>query len=163
MGGFVKTLVSLGVAPTLGLLVGLERGWQERGAPEGRRVAGIRPFGFIALRGGLAEVLACAAGEILLGIAYFALVLLMAIAHVAEASESKDYGVTTLIAARITFVLGALAVRGKHTIAATGAVVTTIVLGLKPVLHRWLQRIAPEELAAALKLLWSAAWSSARP
>ena len=108
-------------------------------------------------------MLARAAGEILLGIAYFALVLLMAIAHVAEASESKDYGVTTLIAALITFVLGALAVRGKHTIAATGAVVTTIVLGLKPVLHRWLQRIAPEELAAALKLLWSAAWSSARP
>jgi uncharacterized membrane protein (DUF4010 family) len=163
MGGFVETLVSLGVALTLGLQVGLERGWQERSAPEGRRVAGIRTIGFIALLSGLAAVLARAAGEILLSIAYFALVLLMAIAHVAEASESKDYGVTTLIAALITFVLGALAVRGEHTIAATGAVVTTIVLSLKPVLHRWLQRIAPEELTAALNLLWSAAWSSARP
>ena len=116
MSGFVETLASLGVALTLGLLVGLERGWQERSAPEGRRVAGIRTFGLIALLGGLSEVLARAAGEILLGIVFFALVVLMAIAHVAEASESKDYGVTTLIAALITFVLGALAVRGEQQV-----------------------------------------------
>ena len=43
MGGFVETLVSLGVALTLGLQVGLEWGWQERSAPEGRRVAGFAP------------------------------------------------------------------------------------------------------------------------
>ncbi len=153
MSDLLKTIISLGVALTLGLLIGLERGWQERSASEGRRVAGIRTFGLIALLGGLSEVLARSAGEILFGIAFFALVLLMTIAHVAEASESKDYGVTTLIAALITFVLGALAVRGEHIIAATGAVVTTIVLSLKPVLHRWLQLISPEELAAALKLL----------
>jgi len=153
MSGSLETILNLGVALTLGLLVGLERGWQERSAAEGRRVAGIRTFALIALLGGLAEILARAAGEILLGIAFFALVVLMAISHAAEARESKDYGVTTLIAALITFVLGAMAVRGEQVIAAAGAVVTTIVLSLKPVLHQWLQRIAPEELAAALKLL----------
>jgi uncharacterized membrane protein (DUF4010 family) len=153
MSDLLETILSLGLALALGLLVGMERGWQERGAAEGRRIAGIRTFGLIALLGGLAELLARGAGEILLGIAFFALVLLLAIAHVAEASESKDYGVTTLIAALITFVLGALTMRSEHTIAATGAVVTTIVLSLKPVLHRWLQRITPAELAAALKLL----------
>jgi uncharacterized membrane protein (DUF4010 family) len=53
----------------------------------------------------------------------------------------------------ITFALSALAVRGERVVAATGAVVTTIILSLKPVLHGWLKRIEREELIAALKLL----------
>ena len=103
--------------------------------------------------GGLWQLLAREAGEILFGIAFLAFVVLLAISHVAEARVSKDYGVTMLIAAMITFVLGALAVRGHHVIAATGAVLTTILLSLKPLLHSWLQRIEAAELAAALKLL----------
>lgn len=149
----MEAILNLGLALPLGLLVGVERGWQEHEGAEGSRLAGIRTFGLIALLGGLWELLGRGSGEILLGIAFLAFVVLMAVAHVAEARASHDYGVTTLIAALITFALGALSVRGEHAVAATGAVVTTIVLSLKPVLHRWLQRIDPEELAAALKLL----------
>lgn len=149
----VDLLLGLGLALALGLLVGLERGWQERTAAEGSRIAGIRTFGLIGFLGGLWEILARGANEILLGFAFLGFVLLMVIAHVAEARVSKDYGVTTLVAALITFVLGALAVRGYQGIAAAGAVVTTILLSLKPVLHSWLQRIEASELRAALKLL----------
>jgi uncharacterized membrane protein (DUF4010 family) len=147
------TLFGLGLALALGLLVGVERGWEEREAPEGSRVAGIRTFGLIALLGGLWELLGRGSAEILLGISFLAFVMLMIIAHVAEARVSKDYGVTTLVAALITFALGSLAVRGDRAVAATGAVVTAVVLSLKPVLHRWLQQIEREELTAALKLL----------
>ena len=77
----------------------------------------------------------------------------MLAAHIAEARASHDYGVTTLIAALITFALGALSVRGEHAVAATAAVLTTIILSLKPILHRWLRRIEQQELTAALKLL----------
>jgi uncharacterized membrane protein (DUF4010 family) len=149
----LDNLFSLGLALALGLLVGVERGWQERAAAEGSRIAGIRTFGLIGLLGGLWQLLAREAGEILFAIAFLAFVVLLAISHIAEARVSKDYGVTTLIAAMITFVLGALAVRGHHVIAATGAVLTTILLSLKPLLHRWLQRVEAAELAAALKLL----------
>jgi uncharacterized membrane protein (DUF4010 family) len=149
----METLLNLGLALALGLLVGLERGWQERAAAEGSRIAGIRTFGLIALLGGLWELLARGSAEILLGISFLAFAILMIIAHVAETRVSKDYGVTTLIAALITFALGALAVRGDQAVAATGAVVTAVVLSLKPVLHRWLQQIQREELTAALKLL----------
>ena len=113
----------------------------------------IRTFGLIGLLGGLWQLLAREAGEILFAIAFLAFVVLLAISHIAEARVSKAYGVTTLIAAMITFVLGALAVRGHHVIAATGAVLTTILLSLKPLLHSWLQRVEAAELAAALKLL----------
>ena len=149
----METLLNLGLALALGLLVGVERGWQERKAAEGSRIAGIRTFGLIALLGALCELLAGATSEILLGIAFLGFALLMASAHVAETRTSKDYGVTTLIAALITFMLGALSVRGERVVAAAAAVITTIILSLKPILHRWLQRIAPQELTAALKLL----------
>jgi uncharacterized membrane protein YhiD involved in acid resistance len=35
----------------IGLLIGLERGWKERAAKEGERVAGVRTYGFIGLLG----------------------------------------------------------------------------------------------------------------
>jgi uncharacterized membrane protein (DUF4010 family) len=149
----METLLNLGLALALGLLVGVERGWQEREAAEGSRLAGIRTFGLIGLLGGVWELLGRGSGEIVLGIAFLAFVVLMSAAHVAEARASHDYGVTTLIAALITFALGALSVRGEHAVAATAAVLTTIILSLKPILHRWLRRIEQQELTAALKLL----------
>jgi uncharacterized protein involved in response to NO len=108
-----NTLFGLGLALSLGRLVGLERGWQERAAVEGSRIAGIRTFGLIGLLGGLWELLARGTGDVLLGIAFLAFVRLMVISHVAEARVSKDYGIKTLIAALITFVLGALALAGS--------------------------------------------------
>jgi uncharacterized membrane protein (DUF4010 family) len=149
----METLLNLGLALALGLLVGVERGWQEREAAEGRRLAGIRTFGLISLLGGLCELLSRGSGELFLGIAFLAFVVIMAVAQVAEARASHDYGVTTLIATLITFTLGALSVRGEHAVAATAAVLTTIILSLKPILHRWLQHIEQQELTAALKLL----------
>ncbi len=44
----------LAVALALGLLIGLERGWERRDAPEGARTAGFRTFGLIGLLGGIA-------------------------------------------------------------------------------------------------------------
>lgn len=149
----METLLNLGLALALGLLVGVERGWQEREAAEGSRLAGIRTFGLISLLGCLWELLGRSSSEILLGIAFLAFVVLLSVAHVAETRASHDYGVTTLIAALITFALGALAVRGDRAVAATAAVLTTIILSLKPILHRWLQCIERPELTAALKLL----------
>jgi uncharacterized membrane protein YhiD involved in acid resistance len=95
----METHLNLGLALALGLLVGVERDWQEREGAEGSRVAGIRTFGLIALLGGLWELLARGSADILLGISFLAFVMLMIVAHVAEARVSKDYGVTTLIAA----------------------------------------------------------------
>ena len=48
---------SLLAALAIGLIIGLERGWKERGDPSGSRVAGFRTFGLIALSGGLVAVL----------------------------------------------------------------------------------------------------------
>jgi len=41
------------IATGIGLLIGLERGWQERDLPEGGRVAGLRTFALVGLLGGV--------------------------------------------------------------------------------------------------------------
>jgi len=146
-------LIDLGIALALGLMIGSERGWRERRAEEGSRVAGIRTFGLIGLLGGLWALLAESMGETLLGFAFLALTAVLVIAYRQERQEDRDVGITTLIAALITFALGALAVRGYATLAAAGAVATTVLLSLKPTLHRWLRRLEAEEFHAALKLL----------
>ncbi|HHL45696.1 MAG TPA: MgtC/SapB family protein [Gammaproteobacteria bacterium] len=149
----MELLLSLGVALAVGLLIGVERGWHERSVAEGGRIAGIRTFGLIGLLGGLWALVAEQLGEVLLGVAFAAFAVLVIVAHVQAVVLRKDVGITTVVAALITFALGALAVRGFMMVAAAVAVVTASLLSLKPVLHRWLQRLEPAELYGALKLL----------
>ena len=146
-------LIDLGIALALGLMIGSERGWQERRAEEGSRVAGIRTFGLIGLLGGLWALLAQDMGETLLGFAFLGLTIVLVIAYRQGQQEGHDVGITTLIAALITFALGAFTVRGYAAPAAAGAVTTTALLSLKPTLHRWLSNLEAEEFYAALKLL----------
>jgi hypothetical protein len=143
----------LGVALAAGMLIGLERGWHERAMPEGSRVAGIRTFAIVGLLGGLWALLGELVGEIALGFAFLAFAVVMIIARVRAAAKIDDYGITTVVAALVTFALGAIALRGQLSIAAAGAVVTALLLGIKPALHEFVERIEPEELNAVLKLL----------
>jgi uncharacterized membrane protein (DUF4010 family) len=143
----------LGVALAAGMLIGLERGWHERAMPEGSRVAGIRTFAIIGLLGGLWALLGELVGEIALGFAFLAFAVVMIIARVRATAKIDDYGITTVVAALVTFALGAIALRGQLSIAAAGAVVTALLLGIKPALHELVERIEAAELNAVLKLL----------
>jgi len=149
----MELLIGLGLSLAIGLLVGVERGWQERDAPEGARIAGIRTFGLVGLLGGLWAVIGEVLGMVLLGIAFAAIAALMITAHLQDVRTGRDVGVTTVVAALVTFALGALAVLGYTKEAAAGAVVTTALLSLKPVLHGWLRRIESLQLFAGIKLL----------
>lgn len=148
-----ELFLRLGLALAIGMLIGFERGWQGRAEAEGSRVAGIRTFALIGLLGGLWQVLAAALGEVLLGVAFLAFAMVIVVARVRAASATHDYGITTIVASLLAFALGALAARGELALAAAGAVVTTTLLGIKPILHGWLTRISYDELLAVLKLL----------
>lgn len=149
----METALHLALALAIGLLIGTERGWQERESPEGRRVAGIRTFGLIGLLGGFSALIGQALGVLLLGIAFVVVAAVLIVAYVMDVQADKDVGITTLIAALLTFALGAAAVLDYAMLAAASAVVTTAILALKGVLHRWLRLITAVELHAALKLL----------
>ena len=149
----MELFLNLGIALTVGLLIGIERGWHTRAVAEGSRIAGIRTFGLIGLLGGLSALLATEFGNIFLGLAFLSVSLLMTISKMAERRSDTDFGITTIVAGLVSFALGALAMSGYQTVAAAAAVVTAALLSLKPVLHEWLLHLEKRELYAAIKLL----------
>ncbi len=148
-----QLLERLGAALALGLLIGLERGWENREAFESGRVAGLRTFGLISLLGGLSVQLGWPEHDLFLSAALLAVVAMMALGYWRETAQQKDVGVTTAIAALVAFTLGAMAGAGHLTIAASAAVVVTLILGFKAELHSFVLGINREELDATFRLL----------
>lgn len=146
-------IVRLGVALGLGLIIGIERGWETRGASEGMRTAGVRTFGFAGLLGALAAFLAAELGWGVFAAALLGVAGLTVTSYAVTARASQDYGITTELVLLLTFGLGALAMLDHAIEAVAAAVVTALVLGFKRELHRSLERLERSELRATLQLL----------
>jgi uncharacterized membrane protein (DUF4010 family) len=152
----VRTIMDLellqraGLAAAIGLLIGIERGWQEREARDGARVAGIRTFTLIGVLGGIAGLLP---GDITLGLCLLGFALPFGYFEWQRASQADSVSVTGFIAGLATFALGAYATRGNMAVAAAGAVVMAAVLAERQVMHTFLKRLTWVELRAAILLL----------
>jgi uncharacterized membrane protein (DUF4010 family) len=140
-------------ALAVGLLIGLERGWSEREAHDGSRVAGLRTFALTGLLGGVMGLLQPAMGVWPLVAAELGLSLLMGVAYFRTAEQSGKLSATTALAMLLTLALGAFCVLGHVALALAAAVVTAVLLNLKPTLHSWLRLIQESELSASLQLL----------
>jgi len=143
----------LSVALAIGLLMGLERGWETRELGEGSRLAGVRTFALAGMLGALWALLGRELGPVLLGIAFAGFAMIVAVAHVLARQKGTDVGATTLVAILFTFALGAVAMEGLLTIAAASAVVAATLLGSKPILHRLIRGLSRDELYAIFRLL----------
>jgi len=149
-----QLLYRLGAALAIGLLIGVERGWHEREAKEGGRIAGVRTYGLVGLLGGGMALIAEAFGALVMGLGFVGLAGLLAAVYVENLRRGRsDVGITSLVAALLTFALGALAAMGEVAIAAASAVLTTLLLGYKPQLHRWVNALEGDELRAGIQLL----------
>ena len=151
----LQTFYYLGVALSIGLLIGVERGWKARKADVGERVAGVRTYGLISLLGGGLALLADQLGAFILGLAFIGISGLLTAVYIITLKQggADDIGITSLIASLLAFVLGALAAMGEVKIAAASAVVTTLLLSYKPLLHHWVSALEENELRAGIKLL----------
>ncbi len=149
----VEILYRLGLALALGLIIGLERGWKSRNIGEGRNVAGLRTYGLTGLLGGVWALVAMQTSLFMLGFAFLGLALVVIAAYFSRIHQFHDIGTTSVIASLLTFALGALAMLGHGMAAVSVAIITTLLLDLKPQLHRWVAKLAPEELKASLKML----------
>jgi uncharacterized membrane protein (DUF4010 family) len=140
-------------ALAVGLLIGLERGWYERDAKEGGRVAGLRTFALTGLLGGVLGHLLPVFGPWPLVGAEVGLALLLMVSYNRVAEQSGNLSATTAVAQLLTLVLGAFAAHGDVALALAAAVVAAVLLNLKPALHSWLRLIQSSELSASLQLL----------
>ncbi len=147
----------LALALGVGLIVGLERGWHERETAAGSNAAGVRTFTLMGLLGGLAGLAGLVVSDLLtiaFSVGFFVFVVAAYVVGVRPVDgKVPDKGMTTEVAALITYLLGLLAVRGDMTLTAVAAVVLVTLLNLKEPLHNALNRLKDFELEAAIKLL----------
>ena len=143
----------LGVALALGLVVGVERGWQSRAETSRSRSLGMRTFGLAGLLGGVVGSLGNGSPDWLIGLALLGVAGFVSVTYVQTSRVSGDYGATTEIALVLTVALGALAALGHEMEAAGTAVATALLLGSKTRLHHFVEALNEHELMAALQLL----------
>jgi len=146
-------LLRLAVAVAIGLLIGLERGWQQREEDEGERTAGLRTYTLVALLGALSAILSGYTGPVFLGLSFLGFALAFGAFAWLEAKVERNFSVTSVVAALITFSLGAYAVLGDLEIAIAAGVAATLILALKQPLHSWLRRLTWLEIRSVLILL----------
>jgi len=143
----------LAVALAIGLLIGLERGWQLREEAEGERTAGFRTHALTGLLGGICAALATATHPMVLAAGLLSFTGAFALFAWLEASSEHNFSVTGVVAAILTFLLGAYAVVGQPLVAVAAAVAMAVLLALKEPLHGWVRRLSWLELRAVLVLL----------
>lgn len=153
----ITTTFRLAIALAVGLIIGMERGWQSRDTPQGFRTAGVRSFAFVGLFGGLSSLLASKFGANILAVTFLGLVLIVAFSYRISAKGSQDFGITTELSLLITFILGALTGIGLEGEAVASAVIVAALLGYKQEIHSILNQLERRELIATLQLLIVAA------
>jgi len=149
----IETLQRLAMALGIGFLVGVERGWQHRDAPDGSRAAGLRTHAVMGLMGGIVGAMLPVIGQI----GFAALTLVFGAAFITfkvrESFRDHDISVTGTIAGLLVFALGAYAMWGDLRVAAAAGVMLVALLAFKEALHGWIDSVTWKELRSALLIL----------
>ena len=135
------------IAFGIGALIGLEREQSESGGT----FAGSRTFPLFALYGALVQ----AFFPTLLPVAVGTLVVPLTVAYLGKIWFEGDIGLTTVMAALLTVVLGALTThseRGAILAVVVGGVVT-VLLSAKGIIHDFVDRIDEAERRASVKFI----------
>jgi uncharacterized membrane protein (DUF4010 family) len=149
----IELFERLGIALAIGLLVGLERGWRARDEADGDRAAGLRTFGLSGLLGGICAALSAATHPLILAAGLLAYTAAVGAFVLLQARADRNFSATGLVAAILTFTLGAYAVAGTPNVAIAAAVAMTILLALREQLHGIIRNVTWLELRAVLTLL----------
>lgn len=139
---------SVGIAGALaaGLLIGIERGWTQRNAPAGTRVAGIRTFALLGLVSGIAGSLAVHGAAFVGGALIAGTVAILVLGYFRRPKDSPD--ATTAVASLVTCGAGFLAGFGFVGLALAAAAATVLVLALREELHGLLHRLDAHDVKA---------------
>lgn len=139
--------LTFAVSAAIGLLVGTER---ER-KPTAK--AGVRTFALIAVLGTACSLVAQSLDSPWLVPVGFALVgLTIAGAYLADpATTSEDSGTTTVVAAALVYVLGALNFHGERTLAVALGIGMTALLYFKTELEGAANRLTPTDIRSMLQ------------
>lgn len=131
-----------------GLLIGIERGWNQRDQARGMRVAGIRTFTLIGTMGALVSLIAQAISPVVAAVPLAGLVVVLVAMFLKDAGRTGSRDATTMVVALVTLALGLMAGAGHMAIAVAGAALTTFVLALRRQLHGLVRALSGDEVQA---------------
>jgi uncharacterized membrane protein (DUF4010 family) len=151
-----NALLSIAVSIAAGGLIGAERQQAHTGRA-GSDFGGVRTFPLVALAACLGALLQPFVGAWLLGGLLAAVVALLAVSH---ARSSEEPGVSSEMAAIVTFVLGAVAGTPellpdgpRFLLVAAGSATTMGLLALKRPLHGFIARVSEDDVYATAKFV----------
>jgi uncharacterized membrane protein (DUF4010 family) len=138
-----RDLAGILLAAALGLLIGGEREWAMH------KPIGLRSFALVGAAGGICAVLAGFYGNWILPaglVSVAALVGVRLFFHQTDPEESaEDTGITTAVAALVTFLIGALAASSEWLHAVVLAGVVTLLLHWKRPMHATIERLGARD------------------
>jgi len=144
----IKLFSQFGLAVLVGILIGLEREMREGGGS----TLGLRDFVFFSLIGGFSAFLADRYDSIwIVALGFAGLMTLVLSSYWADRKHGP--GITTELAAVMTFFLGVLILLGAQILAIALAILTLGVLFPKVAIKQLARKISPHELQAVLLFL----------
>ncbi|QIG53155.1 MgtC/SapB family protein [Altererythrobacter sp. BO-6] len=141
-------LLQIGAALAVGLLVGVERGWNLRSAQQGMRVAGVRTFSLLGLVAGLAGLLGSTGYQIVASAIVVGAAAVIAIGYGQAAKADGKPDATSAVAAIVTLALGFLGGSGEPALAVAGGAVVTLILALRAELHQLVDALDEADVKA---------------
>ena len=143
-----ELLLQLGSALAVGLLIGVERGWQLRGAQEGMRVAGVRTFSLLGFVAGLAGLLGASGNQLTASAIVIGAALVTGLGYWQTMKKEGLVDATSPVAAIVTLALGFLGGSGEPALAVAGGAVVTLILALRAELHSLIGALDEEDVKA---------------
>ena len=144
----------IGIAILIGALIGIEREKRQRAEGE-ESAAGLRTFILLAMAGGLSAWLARETASMwIFAVSALVASLLVVAGYLSQVrANPHNFGLTTEVAALVTFLLGGAAVFGHAQLAVALAIATSALLAFRQTLHTAVERLGWNDLFAGLKLL----------
>lgn len=131
-----------------GLLIGIERGWKQRGEADGSRVAGVRTFTLIGGFGSLVALISKEVSAAVAGVVLSGLVVLLVAGFLREQAQIAKRDATTMVAAMIALALGLISGSGHAALAVAGAALTMFVLATRNKAHHLVSSLSQNEIHA---------------
>jgi len=145
-----ESMARLGVSVAIGLLVGLQRQFAKQHDADDM-FAGARTFALIGLMGGATSLVSIHFDTVLpLVFGFAAVAAIVGIGYLGGV-RIGSMGLTTEMAALVTFVAGALAGHGELTVSVAVAVATTALLASKPYTYAFVERLDREDVEATVQ------------
>lgn len=152
---FRDAFLSLAIAVAAGALIGAER--EQAHASHGRRdFGGVRTFPLVAMLGAVAALLAPSLGTWIVGAFLLAVVVVLAVSRVQ--GKNDDPGITSEIAAIVTFALGVVAgspdlLPDVFLFVIGVAALTMVLLAVKRPLHGFIAKVSSDDVYATAKFV----------